>query len=99
MRADFARFINADSDEIAIVASASAGINAIANGIQFAGRRTVVMGEYEFPTMGQIWLAQQPRGAQIEFLDGVNNAIPLEAYERSIDEQTAIVPLTQVSPS
>jgi selenocysteine lyase/cysteine desulfurase len=55
------------------------------------------MGEYEFPTMGQIWLAQQPRGARIEFLQGQDNAIPIEAYERSIDETTAIVPLTHVS--
>ena len=97
MRAEFARFINADPDEIAIMTSASAGINAVANGLQFNGRAKVVMGEYEFPTMGQIWLAQQARGAQIEFLEGVNNAIPIEAYERSIDERTAIVPLTHVS--
>ena len=97
MRAEFARFINADPDEIAIMTSASAGINAIANGLQFNGRAKVVMGEYEFPTMGQIWLAQRARGAQIEFLEGVNNAIPMEAYERSIDERTAIVPLTHVS--
>jgi selenocysteine lyase/cysteine desulfurase len=97
MRAEFASFINADPDEIAILTSASAGINAIANGVQFDGRTKVVMGEYEFPTMGQIWLAQQARGAQIEFLEGVNNTIPIEAYERSIDERTAIVPLTHVS--
>lgn len=97
MRAEFARFINAHPDEIAIMTSASAGINAIANGVQFDGRTKVIMGEYEFPTMGQIWLAQQARGAQIEFLEGANNAIPIEAYERSIDERTAIVPLTQVS--
>jgi selenocysteine lyase/cysteine desulfurase len=97
MRAEFASFINAHPDEIAILTSASAGINAIANGLQFNGRTKVVMGEYEFPTMGQIWLAQQSRGAQIEFLEGVNNAIPIEAYERSIDERTAIVPLTHVS--
>jgi selenocysteine lyase/cysteine desulfurase len=97
MRAEFARFINADPDEIAIMTSASAGINAIANGLQFNGRAKVVMGEYEFPTMGQIWLAQRARGAQIEFLEGANNAIPMEAYERSIDERTAIVPLTHVS--
>jgi len=97
MRAEFARFINAHPDEVAIMTSASAGINAIANGLQFNGRSKVVMGEYEFPTMGQIWLAQRARGAQIEFLEGVNNAIPIEAYERSIDERTAIVPLTHVS--
>jgi selenocysteine lyase/cysteine desulfurase len=97
MRAEFAGFINAHPDEIAVLTSASAGINGIANGFQFTERRKVVMGEYEFPTMGQIWLAQQPRGAQVEFLQGVHNIIPLEAYERSIDKHTAIVPLTHVS--
>jgi selenocysteine lyase/cysteine desulfurase len=97
MRAQFASFIQADKDEIAILTSASAGINAIANAIHFSQRPKVVMGEYEFPTMGQIWLAQQPRGAQIEFLKGANETIPLEAYEKSIDERTAIVPLTHVS--
>jgi len=97
MRAEFARFINAEPDEIAVLTSASAGINAVANAVRFDQRANVVMGEYEFPTMGQIWLAQEARGARIEFLEGSNNAIPLEAYERSIDERTAIVPLTQVS--
>ncbi len=97
MRAEFARFIHADPDEIAVLTSVSAGINAIASAIQFGRRAKVVMGEYEFPTMGHIWLAQRSRGAQIQFLEGSNNAIPLEAYERSLDERTAIVPLTQVS--
>lgn len=97
IRAEFARFIHADEDEIAIVTSASAGINAVANAIDFSKRPKVVMGEFEFPTMGQIWLAQKPRGAQITFLNSVNDAIPLDAYEAAIDEQTAVVPVTHVS--
>jgi selenocysteine lyase/cysteine desulfurase len=97
LRADFARFINADPDEVAIITSASAGINPIANALQFDGRNKVVMSEYEFPTMAHIWLAQQPRGAQIQFLDGVNDTVPTECYEHAIDERTRIVPLTQVS--
>jgi selenocysteine lyase/cysteine desulfurase len=97
MRVEFARFINASPDEIAILTSASAGINGIASALNFAERPKVVLGEYEFPTMGQIWLAQQPRGAQIEFVDGADNSIHFEAYERAIDSRTGIVPLTQVS--
>ena len=97
LRAEFARFINADPSEIAIITSASAGINPIANALRFDKRKRVVMSEYEFPTMGQIWLAQQPRGAEIQFLDGVNNAVPIEHYEKAIDERTLIVPITQVS--
>lgn len=97
MRAEFAHFINASPDEVAIVNTASAGINAIASALNFDKRNKVVMGEYEFPTMGQIWLAQQARGASVEFVDGTENAIATETYADTIDERTNIVPLTQVS--
>ena len=102
LRGAFARFINARPDEVAIITSASAGINPIANALQFDGRgfygrNKVVLSEYEFPTMAHIWLAQRPRGAEIHFLDGVNNTVPTECYERAVDERTRIVPLTHVS--
>jgi selenocysteine lyase/cysteine desulfurase len=97
LRASFAKFINAEPDEIAIVNSASGGINPIASALDFDSRDAIVMGEYEFPTMGQIWLAQQPRGARVQFLDGIDNAVPVEAYARAIDERTRIVPLTALS--
>jgi selenocysteine lyase/cysteine desulfurase len=97
LRWSFARLINAQPDEIAIVTSASAGINPIANALHFDGRNKVVMSEYEFPTMAHIWLAQRQRGAEIQFLDGVDNAMSTECYERVVDQRTKIVPLTQVS--
>ena len=97
LRADFARFIHADPEEVAIVTSASAGINPIANALNFGARKRVVMSEYEFPTMGHIWLAQQTRGAEIQFLEGVNNTVPAECYEKAVDQRTLIVPLTHVS--
>jgi selenocysteine lyase/cysteine desulfurase len=97
LRGEFARFINAEPDEVAIVTSASAGINPIASALSFDKRNRVVMSEYEFPTMGHIWLAQRPRGAEVQFLEGVDNRVPTESYERAIDERTCIVPLTHVS--
>jgi selenocysteine lyase/cysteine desulfurase len=93
----FAEFIGAGPDEVAVIASASAGINAVASALKFNERRKVVMGEYEFPTMGQIWLAQRARGADVHFIEGINNRIPVESYYEAIDGQTLIVPLTQVS--
>jgi selenocysteine lyase/cysteine desulfurase len=97
VRVAFAKFINAKPTEVAVVTSASAGINPIANALQFGERRRVVMGEFEFPTMGQIWLAQQARGAQVEFLPASGDTIPLSCYEQAIDRRTMIVPLTHVS--
>jgi len=96
-RAVFADFIGARPEEVAVVASASAGINSIASALKFDRRSKVVLGEYEFPTMCHVWLAQQNRGARVEFLEGVDNRIPVESYERAIDRDTLIVPLTQVS--
>jgi selenocysteine lyase/cysteine desulfurase len=95
-RTAFARFIGAEPDEVAVVASASAGINSVASALDFGNRRKVVMGEFEFPTMGQIWLAQQSRGAQVQFLEAKNGGICADCYARAIDHQTLMVPVTQV---
>ena len=97
LRGAFARFINAEPGEVAILTSASAGINPIANALEFERRNKVVLSEYEFPTMAHIWLAQRPRGAEIQFLDGNDEAVPTELYEHAVDERTQIVALTQVS--
>jgi selenocysteine lyase/cysteine desulfurase len=95
-RTAFACFIGATPEEVAVIPSASAGINSIASALDFGKRRKVVMGEFEFPTMGQIWLAQERRGAEIEFLAAQNGKICPDRYSRAIDEQTLIVPLTHV---
>jgi selenocysteine lyase/cysteine desulfurase len=96
-RAAFARFINAKPEEVAILSCASAGISAIASALDFNGpRKKVVMGEFEFPTMGQIWLAQQSRRAEIRFIHAQDGRIPASSYANEIDEQTLIVPVTGV---
>jgi len=95
-RRAFAHFIHASPDEIAIVTSSSAGINGIASALNFRERRKVVMGEFEFPTMGHIWLAQRPRGADVQFVKAEGNRIPALHYEQLIDSDTLIVPLTHV---
>jgi selenocysteine lyase/cysteine desulfurase len=95
-RTAFAKFIHASPEEIAIVTSVSAGINGIASALNFRERSKIVMGEFEFPTMGQVWLGQRGRGAKVEFAKAQGNSIPAAAYERLIDRNTLIVPLTHV---
>ena len=95
-RAAFAKFIHASPDEVAIVTSVSAGINGIASALNFRERRKVVMGEFEFPTMGQVWLGQRVRGADVQFAKAEGNSIRAAAYEKLIDRDTLIVPLTHV---
>jgi selenocysteine lyase/cysteine desulfurase len=95
-RTAFAQFINASPDEVAIVTSASAGINGVASAMNFRDRKKIVMGEFEFPTMGHIWLAQRVRGAEVQFVQAKGNSIPAANYEKMVDRNTLIVPLTHV---
>ena len=95
-RTAFAQFIHASPDEVAIVTSVSAGINSVASALNFRERPKVVMGEFEFPTMGHVWLGQRPRGAVVQFVSADGNGIPISNYEKMIDRNTLIVPLTHV---
>jgi len=95
-RAQFAGLIGATAAEVAILPYASAGINSVASALGFDQRKKVVLGEFEFPTMGHVWLAQQKRGAHVEFVSAVGDRIPTAGYERAIDRNTVIVPVTGV---
>lgn len=95
-RRTFADFLGASADEVAILPSASAGINSIASALSFGERNKVVLGTFDFPTMGHIWLAQRPRGADVEFVEADGDRMPAERYERAIDRNTLIVPVTGI---
>jgi len=95
-RRQFAAMINARPEEVAIVASASAGVNALASALSFGQRNKVVLGEFEFPTMGHIWLSQRARGAEVIFATADGNRMRPEAYDELVDRNTLIVPLTHV---
>jgi selenocysteine lyase/cysteine desulfurase len=98
VRALVARLLHATPDEIAVTASASAGLNAIATAIDFSGSRNkVVVSDFEFPTNAQIWHAQEPRGARVVHAKrAADGYIPAEAFADLIDEQTQLVAITHV---
>jgi selenocysteine lyase/cysteine desulfurase len=95
-RRQFAELIGAEPEEVALVASASAGVNALASALSFKQRNKVVLGEFEFPTMGHIWLAQRPRGADVIFVEAEKNRLRVEAYDALVDRNTLVVPLTHM---
>ncbi len=89
----FAKFLGASPDEVAVLPSASAGINSIASALSFRERRKVVLGAFDFPTMGHVWLSQRSRGAEVQFVEPDGDRLPGEKYERLIDRETLIVPV------
>ncbi|MBD0347801.1 MAG: aminotransferase class V-fold PLP-dependent enzyme [Thermoleophilia bacterium] len=98
-RRAFAELVGADPDEVGVTTSLSEGVSAVATGLRFAGRRSkVVMSDYEFPTVGQIWHAQAARGARVVLVPpSEDGTIPYEHWEQAIDDETLIVSLTHVS--
>jgi selenocysteine lyase/cysteine desulfurase len=98
VRSLLAQVLHAQTDEIAVTASASAGINALASAFDFTGRRNkVVLSDFEFPTNAQIWHAQALRGARVVHVPrAADGYIPLENFEKSIDADTQLVAVTHV---
>jgi selenocysteine lyase/cysteine desulfurase len=98
VRSSIAGLVGADEDEIAVTTSVSAGVSALASGLRFEeGRDKVVVSDFEFPTIGQIWHAQERRGLRVEHVPAeADGTIPLERFEAAIDERTALVAVTHV---
>jgi len=98
VRALTATLLHAAPDEIAVTASVSAGLNALASAFNFSSpRNKVVVSDFEFPTNAQIWHAQEPRGARVVHVPRASDGyIPLENFAKAIDEQTQLVAITHV---
>jgi selenocysteine lyase/cysteine desulfurase len=97
LKSTFSRLAGCDPDELAITTNVSIAIATIASALDFTERTKVVLSELDFPTDGHVWLAHRRRGAEIEWLrspDGLT--VPLEEYDRAIDERTAVVMVNRV---
>jgi selenocysteine lyase/cysteine desulfurase len=93
-RASFADLVGAEPSEVAVTTSLSQGVSALASALRLDGeRRRVVVTDYEFPTIGQIWHAQERRGAEVVH---VRSPLDLEEFERVVDERTVLVSVTHV---
>jgi len=75
--------------------------SSVGNCLQFdAERNGIVLGEIDFPSLGHVWLAQQARGASVQFAQpDAGGEIALEDYARLINDRTRLVSVSQVSYS
>lgn len=98
VRAATATLLGAAPADVAVTTSASAGLSSLASAIDFTSRRNkVVTTSLEFPTAGQIWHAQERRGAEVVHVAANDDhTIPLDRFAAEIDDKTAIVSLTHV---
>jgi selenocysteine lyase/cysteine desulfurase len=95
-RASFAGLVGAAVDEVAVTTSLSAGVSALASALDYGERPRVVVSDFEFPTVGQIWHAQELRGAEVVHVPQSDGEIPVEHFYELIDERTKLVAVTAV---
>ena len=98
VRSAMAAVLRVSPEEVAVTASASAGLNALASAFQFHGpRNKVIVSDFEFPTNAQIWHAQELRGARVVHVPATPDGyIPLDNFARLIDDETQLVAVTHV---
>ncbi len=95
-RSTFARLVGGEPDDVAVTTSLSAGVSALASAIDLRDRPKIVISDFEFPTIGQIWHAQGLRGAEVVHVPADGSMIPVERFEQAIDERTAVVSIAAV---
>lgn len=96
IRIDFAKFIGADSSEIAFIKSTSAGLSILANGIDFQEGENIIIPDIEFPSNVYPWLNLQRKGVNIKFLNCKEGIIDINSLEALIDKKTRVVSLSWV---
>ncbi len=93
----FAGLVNAAANEVAVCTSVSAAVSALAGALDFSGERNkVVIDDFAFPGVAQVWHAQEKRGAKVTHIPAAGNTIPTDYFANAIDDRTKIVSLTHV---
>ena len=96
LRARVAQLLHAPAGSTAIAPSVSVALSSLASGLPLPeGRRKVLIGALDFPTIGHQWLSRPE--FEVEFVpseDGMT--IPPEAFAERIDDQTALVVTTHL---
>lgn len=97
LRGRFAKLINASPHEVAISFSASTAVNSLLSGMSFGERPGLVCTDLDFPTVGQICLANAERGAEVAFARSQDGRMVAEDVVNLIDDHTGLVAVSHVS--
>lgn len=92
----FSGLIGADSSEVGIVTSVSAGLAAIGSCLDLQNRPKIVLSEMDFPTNHHVWRAHERVGAELEVVPSDGIRVDPADYVERIDERTSLVNVNRV---
>ena len=98
VRALLAKLFNVTPGEMAVTTSTSAAVSSLASALDFSSKRNrIVTTDNEFPAIGQIWHAQERRGARVTHVPSrSDNTVDVEKLIKEINEETLLVSITLV---
>lgn len=97
-REKFAKLINAEPDEIAILTSVSDALSAVATSLPYhPSKNEIILTDMDFPTVGHVWYAQEKYGATVSLMRSLDGVLPLEQYEKAVTECTLLTCMSHAS--
>jgi kynureninase len=97
LRTSVACLLGCAREDIALHPSVTSALSAVASCFDYRARPRVIAANIDFPTLAYQWLAKRSGGVEVEFVrspDGLS--VPLEEFERAIDERTQLVATSHV---
>jgi cysteine desulfurase/selenocysteine lyase len=91
----FAKLINAETGEIAVVENTSVGMNIAANVLHPKPGSKIVTTDLEYPSVVYPFLRKR-LGVKVEYVKNVKGKVLLEDVERAVDDKTAAVAISHV---
>ncbi|MEM8863938.1 MAG: aminotransferase class V-fold PLP-dependent enzyme [Planctomycetota bacterium] len=90
-RQSAATLIGADTDEVALVANTTTGINFVAEGLDWrTGDNVVILGD-EYPSNVYPWMHQQDRGVETRFVETDFGRLDPDKLRQACDSRTRVV--------
>lgn len=98
LRREFSKLVGSSEEEIAIVPSVSVGLASFASSLDLRNAK-VVVSELNFPTNIILWnkMKRSKLVGNVKILHSKNGKIPIEEWEKEIDDETALVAVDYVS--
>ncbi len=96
----FGKMIGASTEEVASVPNVTSALTAIASSVKYKPGGNIVISDLNFPTNIYLWHLQKTHGRakEVRLLHhDENGTIPLDQWEKAIDDNTSIVSLDYVS--
>ncbi|MFP3985280.1 MAG: aminotransferase class V-fold PLP-dependent enzyme [Candidatus Bathyarchaeia archaeon] len=91
----FAKLIDSEKNEIALVQNTSTGLNIVANMLEYPRKSNIVTTDLEYPSVVYPWL-KKSLGVEVRYVKNVDGKILVEDVEKAVDDKTVAVAISHV---